>query len=430
MLPSDLQIALSEPEPNLRNVLACPQVTRYARSKNYQLMRYLESHVKDMVKMVFSEDKSIEASRAFNLLTLGDTQISQLMLENDMFRDNALEALVKPDVPSYILGRLSSLTLSLLQTIPDQAVESCGFIYHLLKHCANPSIFNFFTTIVSDDLKFEKTQKWLLGFGFNEYLMRELQSIDFTYNAQGANPFFDPVYDKLVCLYQLIGKCASNSILAKAFKTNDVVDVLLNEIQNAPDFVRNARWGAINSVVCTGVAVECLKLIPGALQIITEPFTHLRAFRVSALDFLTQMMEIAPMTYELLLQSSVLQTMCTVLVQFPNSSILHGSFRKFVEIGLKNEVFAIKMVSVYTPLFVDQASGRSNRVLSATLFNIMQMFDATSQYRPAIRAVLREIPEYSVFMKKECQPYMTIINTPYGGSAVNSIMSVFKGLFD
>ena len=429
-LAQDLLNLLSSPNPSLKSILGCQSVTKFARQKNEKLMNFLLGHVDEMLKMVFSEDKSIEASRAYSLLSLGDISISRACLSDDKFRNYALESLVGQDVPSYILGRLSSLTLSLLQTIPDEAVENCGFIYHLLKHCNNPSVFNFFTTIVSDDEKYEKTQKWLKDFGFCEYILRELQSMDFAYEAKTNNPYLDPVYDLAHCLYQLIAKCAANKILEKDFKSTNVVQVLSKEIKDAPVYVRNSQWAAITACVCSDNVVECLKLVPEALQLITEPFEHLKSFRVSALEFLTQMMTLAPLAYELLLNSSILQSMCTVLVQFPNSSILQGAFRKFVEVGLKNDIFAVKMVGVYTPLFIDQATGRNNRVLSATLFEVIKMFQNASTFRPSIKNVLKEVPEYNAFIKQEYQPYMNIIDNPYGGSPLNSVINVFKSLFD
>ena len=85
-------------------------------------MNFLLSHADEMLAMVFSQDKSIEASRAYSILVLGDPAISSEILKDDKFRNHALEALVQPDVPGYVLGRLSSLTLTLLQTLPADTI--------------------------------------------------------------------------------------------------------------------------------------------------------------------------------------------------------------------------------------------------------------------------------------------------------------------
>lgn len=427
---SELYAIIQSPNPDLKALLAIPSVVRAVRQKNSTVMRFIETHIEDMLAIVFSDDKSIEASRAYSIFVLGDETLCKDILSEDRFRNHALETLVKPDVPAYVLGRLSSLTLVLLQTLPNETIEHCGFIYHLLKHCANPSVFNFFTSLTNgEEQRYEKAQEWLVDFGFAEYIIRELQSVDYKYQPTGTNPYSDPVYDKLTCLYELVTRCASNTIMEKGFKTVPVIQALISEIPNAPDYVRNAHWSAITAVTCAPIAVECLKLIPTALKLITEPFTRIRSFRVSALTFLAQMMEIAPMTYELLLQSSVLQSLCTVLIQFPNCTILHGEFRKFVEVGLKNETFATKMVGVYTPLFIDQASGRSNRVLSPTLFSIIELFNDRAQYRPAIRDVLKEIPEYQEFYKNELLPYNSVCNASYGGSSMATFFGSFKNFF-
>ncbi|EAY17463.1 hypothetical protein TVAG_494050 [Trichomonas vaginalis G3] len=427
---SEIHAVLASPNPELKSLLAIPSIVRAIKQKPSGLMNFLLSHADEMLAMVFSQDKSIEASRAYSILVLGDPAISSEILKDDKFRNHALEALVQPDVPGYVLGRLSSLTLTLLQTLPADTIEHCGFIYHLLKHCANPSVYNFFISLTNgEETRFEKAQEWLVDFGFSEYIIRELQSVDFKYQPTNTNPYLDPVYDKLSCLYQLVKRCSENKIMEKGFKTNSVVQALLEEIPNAPDYVKNAHWAAITAVTCQPVAVECLKLIPTALKLITEPFVRIRSFRVSALTFLTQMMEIAPMAYELLLQSSVLQSLCTVLIQFPNCTILHGEFRKFVETGLKNEQFAEKMVGVYTPLFIDQATGRINRVLSPTLFAIVELFNNKAATRPAIKAVLNEIPEYRDFYRNELLPYNQLCNSTYGGSSISQFFGSFKNFF-
>lgn len=388
------------------------------------------THVHSMIRLVFSDEKSLVSSRAYTILSLGDNSLIEEMLRDYKFRDFALEILSNPQNPPFIMGRLAGLSLSALLSMPETASESCGFIYHLLKHCENPSVFNFFETLCGDNPKATPSQKWLLDMGFVEYIIREIQTTNFNYVSNLSNTYLDPVYDKALCLYELIALCAKNPILSPSFKTSSIVDVIKRDFSRSPDFLKTARWAAINSITCKDTAVQLLPLIQSAISTVTEQFEHLKSYRVDALNFLTQMIQLAPMTADILLHSSVLQSLSGLIIQFPNSTILHGAFVDFVSIGLQLEEFAIKMVGVYTPLFIDQACERYNRVLAPTLLYLIEKFMEASDKKSSIRRVLTEIPELKQFINHDLKEYKKIIDSDYGGPRATGIFGALKGFFD
>jgi hypothetical protein len=389
----------------------------------------LKQHTHELVKMVLSEDQSIAAAHAFQILQAGVEELNREVLKDLRFRDLALETLVNSESSEFRIGRLASLTLTFLIKSPEEAQPSCGYFYHLLKYCYNPSVFNFFESICTTDKMAESSQKWLINMGFDEYIIRELQNTDFSYESKEPFPLKDKVYFKVLCLYQLVMKASKNDILAPAFQRKEIVDSITKEFKNPPDFLRSAQWSAIEAV-CTPVnAGNMHGLIDKALIIITEPFEKMTLFRVCALDFLTTMMENWRQTYSILIETTILQILATLLMMFPNSTIFHASFRKFVEVGMKNKAFSIRIATIFTPILVDIARKRENRVLSATAFEVIAQLIEFAKQDDTIKECLGNHPEWNSFISNEYTNYMKIITSNYGSIVPVNVFRAFKSLF-
>ena len=383
-----------------------------------------------MVKMVLSEDQSIPTAHAFQILQVGVEQLNKEVLKDLMFRDLALETLVNSKSSEYRIGRLASLTLTFLTKSPEEAQPSCGYFYHLLKYCYNPSVFNFFESLCESDKTPESTQKWLINMGFAEYIIRELQNTDFSYESKEPILLRDKVYYKVLCLYQLVMKASKNDILAPAFQKKEIVESITKEFKNPPDFLRSAQWSAINAV-CTPVnAGNMHELIDKAVSIITEPFDKMASYRVGALDFLTSMMDNWKQTYGILIGTTILQILTTLIILFPNSTIFHASFRNFLEMGMKNKAFSIRIVTIFTPILIDVAKRRENRVLSATAYEVISMFVEAAKLDNDIKCCLGNNPEWNGFICNEYNNYTELISSSYGGIAPINMFRAIKNLFN
>ena len=266
--------------------------------------------------------------------------------------------------------------------------------------------------------------------GFSEFVFREFNNIDLNYTPEDQNNVWkDPVFVKILCLYQLVTRCCDNQILQTNFRTPDIVAVLQKDVVNAPDFIKSARWSAINAATCKETAVPLLKMIPNALQLLTEPFKYLKSYRVSALNFITNMMTLAPLTFDLLLQSSMPQMLINLVFTFPNSTILHNSFLGFVSNGLQNEQFALTIASVYAPVIIDCATEGTNRILLACCMEMMKLFNKAAKDDKNIALALNETPGYTDFVKKNLKEYMKVIEKPYGEDGAAALFHKMKNFF-
>lgn len=359
---------------------------------------------------------------------MNEPQLFQKLLEDNYFGNAALDVMTADDVSNFIIGRLSSITLQALICNPEEASPQCGFIYSLLSHCENPSVIYFFETITSDPM-LVTVQQWLTDMGFVEYILREIYSFDPKYKSNEENQYYDKVWLRALTLYNLIHTCSINPNLQDSFRIDQVADALKMELVNAPEFVKTARWKAISSIVCEKVATNMLELIHPAFNILLENFEHLAHYRVCALIFVTKMMKVAPLTTELLMETMVPQLIIHIITQFPNSSLLHRSFFRFINEGLNCDRFATIVVNIYTPILMEIASERTNRVLAPMCFEIIKLFIVKSEKSRDIKVALQETADFNHFVKGPYTWFYQVLGNKYGGENSGTLVGAFKQAF-
>ena len=429
-LTPELQEMISDTSTDIRDVLSLGYISKSARIGFSSVIDYLVAHSHEILNYAFKDEKSVISTNAYAILSIGNPQILKPILDDSSFQNTALKILTKPSVPQFTIGQLSSLTLTLLTNLPEQATESCGFIYHLLKYCENPGVFNFFETICTSDPKFELTQNWLNGMGFSEYLLRELDKIDFSYESKEPCAYKDSIYIRCLCFYKLIAKCCENPIMVESFQSEHVADSLAHAFPNEPSFICNARWNSISAITSQKTAVFLLnKLFKTAIDLLMEQFDKLLAYRVHALTFITKMLKIAPLSFELLLQSSMPQLLIHIVVQFPYSTFLHSAFLEFVKVGLTHQQFAIKIVGCYTPVIIDIAEDRKNRILSPCCIKMLEMFLDLAKTNKSIAQVLNETPGISKFVRGTMKEYRRLVDTPYG-EPQTGVIKALRNIFN
>lgn len=381
-----------------------------------------------LLKVALSDDKSVIGSHAFQSLQVGASELNQAVLQSDIFRNIALELLTDQTTPEYTIGRLASLTQTFLLNSPEEAQPELGFIFHFLRYCGNPTVFNFWETITGDP-RAEKSQQWLLDMGYSEYVARELHNFDPSYESKSENKFIDPILTKLFCIYQIIFKSATNPLLASGFRTQEIIDAVKQGLKNPPDFIISAQWKALNSLCTADTEFMMRDLIPKALQYLSESMTYLAQYRVSALDFIVLMMDFYPSCFSTLKRSMLLQNLTVLILQFQETTILHSSFRNFVKKALTDNDYAEVVVTIYSPIMMDIAHRHQNKVLSPTCFVIMDYFIEQSKKNPVIKKALATNPEWNEFFKKDFPEYKKLLDSSYGGYLSGKVVMIFKELF-
>ncbi|OHS98342.1 hypothetical protein TRFO_08922 [Tritrichomonas foetus] len=413
-------------DPSLfEEVISSPYTIRMFRFQNAQVLNYLANHSHDLLKNALSNTKTVAGNNSFQVIIQGDPSILGAVLNDELFLNAALEIVNDKESEPFVLGRLSTITLVALQTIPEKATQSCVFIYRLLPHCANPSVFHLFESIVTDDPRFAYTHKWLIEFGFIDYLFRTLETIDFGYISEEENPYFDPVFDEVFSLYQIISRCAQNQTLFPSLIRQDIIDILSMTFRFPPVFVENARWRAIRAMTIKETAPMMIAIIPSAIHVLAREFKKLPAYVISALEMINQMCVFTPVAFDFVIHSCTLQNLLNLVSTFPNSTILLNSFRRFVAVGLSNPEFSIGMVTLLLPFVIEFASTRENRVLAPFCFSIFDLFVEAAATNPKLRDAIREENNAKEFIMNQHKNYIKIIESEYGNEK-SSVVGLFR----
>jgi hypothetical protein len=410
----ELSVILADPQTTLIQVLGLPYITQAARFGFPTLRTFVAPHSSELLKLSFSQDDAKLSTTAFKILNCGDCEYLRPLFESDVYRNNALELITQKNPPAFLLGRLASMTLIAFVSLGEIACDNCGFIYRLLPYCENPTVFNLFETLTGDDSRVEPAQKWLKDFGFCEYIPREVINIQFDHVSELANVFHDPVYNKAFYLFQLIARGLRNSVLGDEFRTESVVQCLKRQFPKMPDFVQISRWDALFFLVSEKNATSLEVFVDEAIRIVSEPFDRLKKYHISALAFITRMMRYDPTVYQTLDRSGLPSMMGTVVLGFPNSTILHNAFIDFIEVGLTNIAFADRVIRLYVPIIsVHGESG--NRILKSVCIRLMELFlDAVKKQRK-LKAAMAESSEGNKFIKDIVLPFRKMSQGNYGG---------------
>ena len=327
----EIERKIRDPNVSFEEIISDPFAIKLYKFQNQTVHFYFKNHALDLIQSALSNTKTAVQNNSFTIIILGDPDILSAILRSDKFLDLALQIVDATTEEPYVLGRLSTIMLSCLQTVPDLATQSFGFIYHLLPHCSNPSVSHFFESIISDNERYLCAHKWLIDFGFVEYLFREFQKIDFEYVSTESNPYFDTIYEQVFSLYQILSKCATNPIIFPHIINQDLkgfrlIDFLAMDFRNTPVYVVNARWKSILALTTPQTAEMMSALIPNAIKFIQKDVAKLPASIVIALDFINKMMTFYPKTVKYVSSTQLNQSLLTLITQFMNSSILLNSF--------------------------------------------------------------------------------------------------------
>lgn len=408
-------LKINNPSYSFEDVVSDPIIVRLYRTQNSYIQKYFKSHSMELLKYSLSSENTAVENNSFTIITCGDPDIYKSILKSDQFLNLALDIVNNSSIEPFVLGRLSTFMHIALIIAPDLAMESFGFIYHLLPHCGNPSVLNFFITIVSNEPQLSPTQKWLIEMGFVDYLLRELNSIDYAYTSTEPNAFFDVTYEKVFSLYQIISKCASNPLIANEFLREDLIEILSMNFKNPPIYVENARWKAILQLTTQKTADMMYPIVPQAIKVLEDDVKKLPAYMVTAIEMINQMMVFLPKSAEFVFKSNMLLNLMNLINHFMNSTILLDAFRQFVDVTLKFPgSFAPKLVALLLPFIMNYATTRENRVLAPFCISILELFVETGKKNPDVAQAINEEAGCREFLNGKYKKYKKVTNSEYG----------------
>ena len=390
----------------------------------------MERHAQDVIDTLLTEGNPTGVSYLVTILMFQNKGLITSILADSKLNVKATEVLSNKDVSETVIARLATLTLSAMTTCPEEAPAECGFIYHLLPHVANHSVFNMFMSLLGECDRFAVAQRWLADFGFVEYILRELDMTDYEHGIEeGVDLYYDPVFYKTNCLYLMIGKCSLHSIFGPQMKTKSTIESMKKRFKEAPPYVWNSYWKALCALCDETTAEEMACFHEKAMEALQEEKPKLYEYQVCSILFLEKLIHLVPKMASQLLQSSVSVWLIQLLLKFPNSTILHSAFRKFVVTGMDNKEFAMNFLSLYAPMIVTEAMSCENKVLKPTLIFLIERIRDLEAHRQEYRDIMNNVPQFREFLHGGFVEYQKLSNEQYGGR-LSKVTAFLSQLFD
>lgn len=417
----------------LSTAVQYPQLIAASRLDMGNVNKYLAFHIQDILDIVLSDKSGKTTSLLINVLSYQIKEIFYALLTKSKFSDMASEILCKPDSSEQVIARLSIITLSALLTLPDEATKQCGFIYYLLKRCDNNSVFNLFATILAEDERCFFAKRWLHELGFVDYILRELENIDFeNYCDVDENPdgtLYDHTFFVATSLYSLLSRCAKSDMFKEDTMDLHTILVLKKTFKHEyPLFVKNARWKAINSVICQENANDMSSLLPEAISIISSYYPRVYEYRSCAISFIGSIINFSPTFASYAVDEKIPNYILSLLLQFQNCSILHSVIINFISKTIEIEPLGSHLTQIFVPLIMDEVKIQKNKTFIPTLFSLADIIHNAGKKKKPIENSLVHFPEFETFCKNQLSRYKANNKKNYGGKFKTSLSDFFNNI--
>ena len=408
-------------------VIDLPQLLSAAKSDVGLVNRYLSHHISDLLEIVFNEDDGQRASMVMGILSSSIHDIYLHLLRKSNFSQRVTEFLSDQNTSQIIISRIAGIILTALVVEPSEATKQFIFIYQLLPRIDNTCVYNLFYTLLSSDERYLVAKIWLHMFGFADNLLNELEKIDYNYESHEEVVYYDKVFIVVSGLYTFISKATQADNLTDDFKTTRAVVVLKKTFSKRPPiFVLNARWLAIKSIICQKNANEMMDLLTEGINLLSEDSQRHFEYHVCIISFLASLIQFAPQSINILIDKKIPNLIINLILKFQTSTILHSEFRNFVDSCLKVEQISSTIISLYTPILIEEASKQENKIFIPTLFSILENFEECSKKKQNIQQQLSTIPNFHDFYESQVTEYVQKSNQKYGGRIQPNVSDLFS----
>ena len=383
------------------------------------------NHADDIVDFVLTATPTADIANLVTALAAPPVELVKAIVVSAKLREKASLLLTDDRMPDLAIARLARLTLNMFTLCPKQAMQECAYVLAMLHWMHEGSVLTMFSEMCGDDPRILDVREWLIECGFVQMVVNELSEMDHVWKPQGdIDVHLDPCCLKARNLYALIGKFGVSSAFQGKFDPDLVIAELENEFVDAPAFLRNRYWKAVRAMCKAETAEKMVSaFLPKCIKVLEEDNERLYEYQSEAICFLTHL--ISNVSADVLkdgLEFLVLK----IVLKYPNSSILHGVFRKFLQALLDSEMYAERIITLYVPVLITEAKTTQNWVMRATLFHSMKKCCAAVDKNPdRFLPIVSNIPGYQEFVARELKEYREKEEDSYGLDFESHLLMIF-----
>lgn len=394
---------------SLNEVILHPAIFVALRKNDTQVINFLFDNIYNILQLAFCNVSSPQATTSFEILTMMVPKITEALINNCLFYKFANQ-LLSQQLQDPIVGRLSNITLKLIETCITGSLDSCGFLFKLVKYVENTSVSDLFTSIMEYKPELEVVQHWLVNRNITDAILQNIHEIDI--DSLSMEDFNSKNVEKLCSFYKMIEMGIQNPILSGLFTSHEVIKSLALR-KEFVCFIENKRWDANIALAQTKNQRELLKpLIQLAHSFLYENFDHAHQYHGKIIDFLR-------ITIKQSFEDKIPNRLLSLVEQFPECSLLHISilsyFRSALDLKLVDEQ---SLQIIGNQVYQAAQYTRLGTSLHATMMEMFILLVRNGKKRKSVKKVLEKINGFSDYSKNQLKTYKTVMKSEIGRAHV------------
>lgn len=408
--------------------------------------------MREIFKIAISTTYDELIPQSIYIISTAKKEILQPLLD-DAYFCTAISTILgeTENISNSLIGRISTIALSLLTAFPNDAAHICGFLFHLFPYCYNPSVFNLFDILCSPRPNRQTVQRWLIEMGFMEFLMRELSSFDYSYhpafqtesndliqlssenskhssNILNILPLQDEKYEKAYTIYRLLYRCTTSTNFEGFVSSEQLINAIFQHFDPEPFYVSSQRWRLINGMCNSVTASNMEPFVEQAISLICQPIQEIHECHNYALQFLNQMLSFFDHTFMIMHDNKLPVILMGLMTQFQQCNFFHLTITQWISIAMHNRILAKEIALVY-PTFLVSPENYQNPTLRPHIMNIIGLIQECSKTNETVKYILQSFPEYIHFTRTKYPNYIDLQEAEYGGKIGNRFSQFFQKYF-
>jgi hypothetical protein len=412
-MPDTIRNLLSSGSTCVEDILRQPLTFRLFRGANPQLINFFVIHINQLLRIAFDETVDTDlSSRAFAVLEHAQPTVTSALLAGQKLNRMACSIIGNESVrnKSLLLNRLSSLSLAALYTSGASFTESCGYILQLVDELAECGVLFLFETLCSPDEDLDLVQKWLIGIGFPQTILKEIDH----FPSQTDADRLSRDANVLAALFRIVCLCGSSPILGPHFCTRSFVAALNRTVGDFPDFIENQRWEAFSALYCQTTSENLRGLFQPALELITDPAQCTTRAGVAALDLLAVMATLDRELVPHMARENLPATVLRLMFAHANHTVLQQAAWEFFEAILKVPPLRASVVGELLEVVSFHLQGQAPGA-RATAFELLRAVEKVAGADQGLGNALKKSSVYIGLVRGKVVEYKEALEAPYGG---------------
>lgn len=297
-----------------------------------------------------------------------------------------------------------------------------------------PCVLNLIDAILSSGQSLLQTVLYIRKQNIPRKIYNLLAEVSSLPSDSKSKYSFGPVDTKRLAAFQIVSRIARNPILGSINRHQKFLKILFKQPQDLPTYIKNFQWDAMLSVMNIKQIRSADFVLEKSIEILRNlaESDHFHQYMFHAFTIFNQVLIVEPLLT--LKQIDSFEIFVSQLLNgikyFKYATNLHIQFRRFYNICLTYHSLSILIVRICVPFFVEICSTLDNRVLAATLNELLIKTIDIAKKKQLIKDELRNIPEFAYYATSTLREYKNITSENYGVDPPGRIYSFFAKFFN